>query len=449
MLVSKALNVVSKRAPFIVGVLLACSACIRGQAQTAATSPPNGAAFRPIDASPQIIALKQRLDSGDRLALTQFWQDAARTGTPLIEPASESPHEVIVTFIWRGDPDTENVGLLAPLAKTPGMPNFPLTRLLNTDLWYKSWQMRDDLRFTYRFAPNVTATDKYSQQDPAVDPLNPRRMEISYDEGAKAIEFSIAALPRGAEPQWIVKQQDSPAGTVELHAFKSATLGNERKIWVYTPPGYDANAHDAYRLLVLFDGLQYQSWIPTPTILDNLIHAGKISPTVAVLIGNAPGARSSELEYNPAFAEFLGKELLPWIHKHWHVTRDPRKSIVGGDSDGGGAAAFVALRRPDLFGNVLSQSGSFWVGNDRENVKWEWLATAYGTSPKRPLRFFLEAGVLEDISKDGPTLLAANRHFLEVLQTKGYVVTYKEVGGTHEPVHWRGELADGLISLAN
>lgn len=33
------------------------------------------------------------------------------------------------------------------------------------------------------------------------------------------------------------------------------------------------------------------------------------------------------------------------------------------------------------------------------------------------------------------------------LKRKGYAVVYQEVGGTHEPVHWRGEFAEGLISL--
>ncbi len=76
-------------------------------------------------------------------------------------------------------------------------------------------------------------------------------------------------------------------------------------------------------------------------------------------------------------------------------------------------------------------------------------STAYRKNPKLPVKFFIEAGLLENISREGPTLLAANRHFVAILKGKGYAVTYKEVGGSHEPVHWRGELADGLMALAN
>jgi enterochelin esterase family protein len=167
---------------------------------------------------------------------------------------------------------------------------------------------------------------------------------------------------------------------------------------------------------------------------------------VAVLIDNPPESRVSELGYDPAFVEFLTKEVLPWIHEHWNVTHDPQKCIVGGLSMGGSEAAFVALRHPEAFGNVLSQSGSFADGNGKD-VKWEWLASLYGASPKLSIRFYVEEGLLEDVSRWGPTGVSANRHFVEVLRKKGYAVTYEEVGGSHEPVHWRAALPYALMSL--
>jgi enterochelin esterase family protein len=197
---------------------------------------------------------------------------------------------------------------------------------------------------------------------------------------------------------------------------------------------------------MLFDGFFYRSSIPTPTILDNLIHAGKAPPIVAVLIDNPRESRGSELEYEPAFVEFLSEEVLPWVREHWSVTHDPRKCIIGGLSMGGSEAAFVALRHPELFGKVLSQSGSFADGNGKD-VQWEWLASQYKTSSRLALRFFIEEGRLEDVSGDGPTGLTANRHFVEILKRKGYPTTYEEVGGSHEPIHWRGALAEGLVSL--
>jgi enterochelin esterase-like enzyme len=375
------------------------------QAGVPATS--SGWPIRTIQVSPRISALKRRIESGDRHALDEFWQEATRTGTPLIEPGRDGAHEVIATFVWRGDANTQNVGLLAPLANSPGLPNVQLSQLLNTNLWYGSWQMKGDLRFTYRFVPNVKPGEN-PQQFATVDPLNPHRMEVSF-EGSRIppTQLSIASMPSAPEERWIAKQAGVPTGKVEEFALKSALLGSERKIWVYTPPDYADKAPDGYRLLVLFDGFVYQNLIPAPTILDNLIHARKMPAIVAVLIDNPPESRMSELEYNPTF--------------------------------------LVGMQHPDLFGNVLSQSGSFWDGN--KDVKWEWLASQYEAKPKLALRFFIDAGLLEDVAKDGPTLLAANRRLVTILRSKGYLTTYEEVGGTHEPVHWRSTFGDGLISL--
>ena len=414
-------------------------------------TPPNTAQtsteelMQSIELSPPIVTLKQRLTSRSHDALQEFWRDAANSGTPLLSPARDKAHAMITTFVWRGDRNTENVGLLAPLANSPGLPNLPLAHLSGTDVWYLSWELRDDLRFTYRFVVNLEPGQN-SQQVAVPDPLNPQKMAVPFEGGGiPTAELSIASMPHAPEEQWVVPHPGVPHGKVETQVLKSQIFGSDRQIWVYLPPEYDAKATSSYALLVLFDGFSYQHWIPAPTILDNLIYAKKLPPVVEVLIDNPPETRSSDLEYNLDFTKWLGDELMPWAYKHLRVKRDPRTTIIGGYSNGGAAAAFAAMQRPDLFGNVLSQSGSFWEGHQR--IKWEFLANEYEGKPKLPLRFFIEAGVLENVSKSGPTLLAANRHLAEILKSKGYEVTYEEVGGTHEPVHWRDTLSQGLTTL--
>ncbi len=394
------------------------------------TSPTTAWPIRPVETSPRIAALKKQIESGDLHATDAFWQEAVRAGTPLIEPAKDSAEDVIVTFVRRGDASTRSVALLAPLTKAPGIPSLQLKRLLNTNVWYGSWQMKNDLRFTYRLALDMNQGEN-PQKSATVDPLNPRKMEISFEGGGiPTAQFFIASMPHAPDERWITRQVDVPMGKVEEHAVKSAQMGNERKLWIYTPPQYHDKEPGGYGLLILFDGFSYLHWIPVPTILDNLIHAGKMPPMVAVLVDNPPESRMSELEYNFAFVEFLSKELLPWIHDRWNLTRDAEKTIVGGYSAGGAAAAFVAMQRPDSFGNVLSQSGSFWDGH--KDVKWEWLAGQYEAALTLPVRFYIEAGLLEDVAKEGPSLLEANRHIVKILQAKGYSAIYNEVGGTHE-----------------
>jgi hypothetical protein len=65
-------------------------------------------------------------------------------------------------------------------------------------------------------------------------------------------------------------------------------------------------------------------------------------------------------------------------------------------------------------------------------VDYGGLAAAFlKASPKLPLRFFIEEGLLEDVSREGPTGLVANRHFVQILKSKGYPTTCEEVGRSH------------------
>jgi len=68
------------------------------------------------------------------------------------------------------------------------------------------------------------------------------------------------------------------------------------------------------------------------------------------------------------------------------------------------------------------------------------LCTAkYKASPKLSLKFFIEEGLLlEHVSRDGPTGLAANRRFVEILDIRR--LTKMSVDRTNRStgaVHWR------------
>jgi len=179
------------------------------------------------------------------------------------------------------------------------------------------------------------------------------------------------------------------------------------------------------------------------------------APAVAVLIANVGQLRTKELSPNPEFADFLAKELLPWVHSRYNVTSDPGLTVVAGSSLGGIAATYAALRHPELFGNVLSQSGSFWWAPDHlvesdvdAATEGGWLAKEFIKSPKLPIRFYMDAGVFEiDASGRGFGILEPSRHMRDVLLAKGYEVHYQQVVGGHDYLSWRGTLADGLLAL--
>src|SRR6266511_5574334 len=72
----------------------------------------------------------------------------------------------------------------------------------------------------------------------------------------------------------------------------------------------------------------------------------------------------------------------------------------------------------------------------------------YALRDRLPLRFYLDAGVLETLPWDRfGQLVHANRHMRDVLLAKGYDVTYREFAGGHDYLWWRETIADGLIAL--
>jgi enterochelin esterase-like enzyme len=241
---------------------------------------------------------------------------------------------------------------------------------------------------------------------------------------------------------------------VSADSLKSEIYGRVRPCWVYTPPKYSSDDTTTYDLLLAFDGSQSLEEIPFPAILDSLNAAGRIPPMVAVLIDNGSGVtRLGDLANQPRFVEFMGKELLPWVRSRWRVTHDPKHTLLAGSSAGGLAAAYLALERPDLFGNVLSQSGAFWRGSEGSNAApFEWLTEQYAKSPKKDIHFVLDVGALETrgtLSGTAPSILEANRRLNAVLEAKGYLVTYTEVpGGVHSPESWRQRLPIDLVTLA-
>jgi enterochelin esterase family protein len=398
----------------------------------------------------------------------EFWKEIGPHGSPLVEPLKDDPVNRLTTFVWRGNAETTGVFVFYQPCLAVDPVDCLMKHVAGTDLWYKTFKVDHRVRTTYSMAPNPPPFTRQSLQTPEIqeqifvrmqrDPLNPKSMgespkdpDVPEHRGRSKLE-----MPDAPPQPWVEKRSGVPEGKIEKQDFASALLKNTRKISIYTPPGYSKDGA-AYDLLLVFDGDTYIDVVPTPVTLDNLISEKRIPPMVAVIIGNAPGARSSELPCNPTFADFLNSELVAWVRRTYNVTHDPRRVTIGGSSYGGLAATYTAYRHPETFGNVLSQSGSYWwtpptdpakPSSFARDAEPSYVAQLFINSHRLPVRFYLDAGSMElDLSGNGGSILVPNRHFRDVLRAKGYEVFYQEFQGAHDYVSWRGTLADGLILL--
>jgi enterochelin esterase-like enzyme len=395
--------------------------------------------------SPRIRSLEKEIAAGHRDALDRFWKTVLAEGTPLGETMPDDPDHVLATFLWRETFRIQNVLVLWEPYATEHPDDFRMVHLRDTDVWYKTLRFPKGARFVYQLSPNDTLTRSPNAQRYATaqaDPLNRRRSPADLNITRYEIR-SIAELP-GASPQpWIVRRDGVPAGQLHPHRY------SDRNVTVYTPPGYRKEGA-AYPYILFFDGSTYATDVPAPVILDNLIAEQKVAPMAAVLVDNrSPDSRGMDLFGNARFADSIATDLAPWVEKEYHLSTDPRGNVIAGISAGGFAAAYVALRHPERFGNVLSQSGAFWWSPKVDQGEERgWLAREYIAAPRHALRFYLEAGLFEnDIRGVGGQILEHNRHLRDVLRAKGYEVFYHEFPGGHDRVTWRGSLADGLLSL--
>jgi len=209
--------------------------------------------------SPKLIALQNELASGNADALDAFWHDIDTRGTPLVEGIENDPHHSWVTFLWRAEEEIENVVVLSQLdGSFFHVADRTMIRMPETDLWYKTYRVRNDVRTTYRFAPNDSLAHLAEDKDQEKrrpnwrhDPLNPHTFVFPADEETQSKEdiSSVLELPDAPSQLWISPRPGVAEGSVEDHHLRSELLDSEHRVWIYTPP----QTHDRQRTLWMVD----------------------------------------------------------------------------------------------------------------------------------------------------------------------------------------------------
>ncbi|MGH3348927.1 MAG: alpha/beta hydrolase-fold protein [Nocardioides sp.] len=396
----------------------------------------------PESSSPRICRLATDVSQGVPDAVERFWEELATGGTPLVEPTSDHPKERRVTFAWRYAEGTEAVHLVSALTPSP----VPLTRLEGTDLGGVTYRARADLRLPYTFLVDLPGhllheTD-WSTWHPyrTTDPLNRRTFTTPSRESThQPTVESVVELDRAPAQPWVQPRSGGPRGRFEELQVESPTIGTKRA-WLWHPPV----ARPPTGLVVLLDGWTWATAMGMNTILDNLV-ADQAIPALAVVLVEEGLAEERLREYglNADFVRFLSEDVVPSARRRSGAPDDADRTIAAGQSLGGLTAAYAALLRSDVFGNVLSQSGSFWWPHGTpHDVGAEQLTRDYARTPRLPVRFHLEVGLHE-----GGFMLSANRHLRDVLVAREYDVDHVELNGGHSWLTWRGSFADALVSL--
>jgi enterochelin esterase family protein len=393
--------------------------------------------------SPRIAALARDLKHGKVESLQDFWEELGKAA-PLIEAIPGDDTCRWVTFVWRARGGETAVALRGGEAQTDESPK-PLNRLGETELWYRTERIPWDARFTYEFHLTKSISVPFSPGKPAetcvVSSTSRDLLNSKTIDDKSAVEMAEAPSLR-----WAEAVPDRPAGTFDRHGMQSKILDERRIVSVYTPPGYGA-LDSTCKAVLLFGGGDYKGRMATRVVLDNLIAERKIPPVVVLLIHNE-GSRRPVLEFSGDFVRFVSEEVLPWARETFHFSEKPEDTVMGGSGTGAAIAAWCGLQHPELFGNLLVQCGAFWdrpaeaetsIGSAVDHA---WLAREFAKAPTKALRLHIEVGTLESAR-----VLSTGQHFRDVLEARGYPLTYAEFNGNRNSVTWRGSLARGLVTL--
>lgn len=230
----------------------------------------------------------------------------------------------------------------------------------------------------------------------------------------------------------------------------------ERQVAVYVPAGYVPNTPAPFivvqdeRWYVREDAPDGRADLPfMATMLDNLIHEGRVPPIVAVLLAPGPG-RQRSIEYDEVsdrYAMFVESEVLPKITRDYQVafTDDPEGRATFGESSGAAAAFTMAWFHPELYRRVISYSGTFVaLRRDPEaapNGAWDYHETFIPNAERKPLRIWMHVSENDNGSdsdvEDMRNWVAANDRMANVLAEKGYPYQYvfsEAVGHVSRPV---------------
>ena len=166
------------------------------------------------------------------------------------------------------------------------------------------------------------------------------------------------------------------AGQIEEHVVTSELLRgnplgdpNERPLWVYLPPGYDAADDRRYPVVYVIQGYtgHLAMWRnrnpyrqPFPETADAVFARGDAPPAIVVYVDAWTRYGGSQFVDSPGtgrYHSYLCEEIVPWVDGHYRTMAQAAHRAIMGKSSGGFGAMITPMLRPDLFGALATHAG--------------------------------------------------------------------------------------------
>jgi enterochelin esterase-like enzyme len=266
--------------------------------------------------------------------------------------------------------------------------------------------------------------------------------------------WSVVTVP-GARP-WDLT--DVPHGALARVTYRSSSLGQFRRMHVYTPPGYEKGT-EAYPVFYLLHGAgdSDDAWTSVGRahlILDGLIASGKAVPMIIVMPAGHIRGGAPTLQATQDVVNDVMKDIKPYVESHYRVKTGRAQTAMAGLSMGGHQTLNAAIPHLDQFGYVGVYSSGL-IGGFPDLMPRppgaatppprmgptadEWVATHKATLSKPALKQGL---LLWFATGKDDFLLATTRATVAMFEKQGFAPVYRETDGGHTWIKWRHYLTE-------
>ncbi len=307
---------------------------------------------------------------------------------------------------------------------------------LTADFWLQESrveQMKKDEQgvWTFTSPPLYPGFYSYYFTVDGVQAADPKNIWVK--AGVRTLR-SVFEVP-GAQDDWEAVR-NVPHGDVRVIWYHSSSVGNERRMHVYVPPGYDSS-RERYPVLYLLHGGDDRDdgWTQIGRagfILDNLIAQGKAKPMiVAMPYVYAVEPNSPEYPNNSAmFAKDFVSDLMPYVEKNYRVLATPENRALGGLSLPN-IMTDLAFANMDKF-NFIGFTGN-GLSNDRiAAYEKQFPGVLEDPANVKRIKIWIGDGV-------NARTYAGSRNLAENMKKRGYDATFSMSRGIHEWPWFRHE----------
>lgn len=252
----------------------------------------------------------------------------------------------------------------------------------------------------------------------------------------------------------LIGVQDVPHGKVTAVWYHSPALGGQRRMHVYTPPGYE-EGKDKYPVMYLLHGGggDEEGWVNRGRanyILDNLIASKQAVPMIIVITNGNPDITAAPLDRptnknqkeapgiagmaSQRFEQSLVKDVVPYIEKNYRVIADGDHRALAGFSMGGYQTQNITNSNPGMFNYIgVMSMGLFSTFRGAPNPNYDkdkHVAQLKALIASKPKFYWIGIGK-DDFLFETVTKLRS------MYDEVGLKYTYRESEGSHTWKEWR------------